>query len=346
VVVLVVAGYLAPRASEVGVTSEMALLVTFSLGALARHRPALAVAVAVGMTVLLVSKEGLHRFVRQTVSDVERTDALKFFVAAFVVLPLLPARRIGPYGVLEPRRIWLLVVLVTGIGWLGYAATRALGARRGLLVTGFAGGFVSGAATTGAMAAKAREAAVRRPAYAAALLASVATLVQLAVVTAVVAPEVTVRLAPALVACAILLTAEAVWLALRHPAPTAEQPEERPQGRPFSLLPALALAAVLTGVLLVARWLSDVYGDAGAALATAVGGLADVHAGALAVSSLARDGALSVHAAVVAVAAGLGTNTVTKLVLAAAAGGVRVGAALLGLLLPPAVAFAAALVVS
>lgn len=66
--------------------------------------------------------------------------ALRFFVIAFVVLPLLPDRAMGPYGVLNPSKIWLLVVAVTGLGWVGYVAVRALGPERGLLITGFAGG--------------------------------------------------------------------------------------------------------------------------------------------------------------------------------------------------------------
>ena len=70
---------------------------------------------------------------------------------AFVILPLLPNRGLGPYAVLNPERVWLLVVLLTGIGWVGYIGVRALGPERGLLVTGLAGGFVSASATTASM---------------------------------------------------------------------------------------------------------------------------------------------------------------------------------------------------
>ena len=154
-------------------TSEAAAIATLGLGALTATEPALAVGLAVAITVLLVSRQSLHRFVRETVTDRERVDALKFFVAAFVVLPLLPTGHVGPYGVWVPQRIWLLVVLIIGIGWVGYVATRMLGTRRGLMVAGMAGGFVSGTATTGVMAAKFRRSeAPLRGALAGAVLAS------------------------------------------------------------------------------------------------------------------------------------------------------------------------------
>jgi uncharacterized membrane protein (DUF4010 family) len=76
------------------------------------------VALAVVVASLLLSKTRIHRFAREIVSEVELEDALKFFVVAFVILPLLPHRALGPYGVLNPAKVWLLVVLLTGIGWV------------------------------------------------------------------------------------------------------------------------------------------------------------------------------------------------------------------------------------
>lgn len=119
VVLLLVVNHWAGTDDGSGTTSEMAAVVTLGLGALASTRPVLAVALAVSMTVLLVSRSTLHRFVQETVTERERIDALKFFVAAFVVLPLLPDRAVGPYDVWVPQRIWLLVVLITASGGWG-----------------------------------------------------------------------------------------------------------------------------------------------------------------------------------------------------------------------------------
>jgi uncharacterized membrane protein (DUF4010 family) len=331
---LVVAGYWWSRPRDPGLTSEAAAVATLGLGALAVGHAALAAGLAVAMTVLLVSRDALHRFVRETVTDRERTDALKFFVAAFIVLPLLPQGSFGPYGVWVPQRIWLLVVLIIAIGWVGYAATRMLGARRGLLVTGFAGGFVSATATTGVLASQVRHgAAPLRGALAGALLASVATLVQLVAVTGVAEPRVAIRLVPAAVAGGALLGVEA-WLLGRRSDPS--EGDVAPGGRPFALVPALVLAGVISLVLPAAIWLQDRYGEGGAVAATATAALADVHGASVALASLVHEGEVSLSAALLAIGAGLATNTLGKVVVAAVAGGLRF-AGLLLLLFTPAV---------
>ena len=331
-VLLILVGYWWSRPHDPGMTSEMAAVTTLGLGALTPAEPSVAVGAAVAVTVLLASREALHRFVRETITDRERTDALKLFVAAFVVLPLLPRGHLGPYGVWVPQRIWLLVVLIICVGWVGYAATRVLGSRRGLMVAGLAGGFVSGTATTGVMAAKyGRAEASLRAALTGAVLASLATLVQLVVITAVAEPTVARRLLPAVAAGGLVLAAEAWWLGREEP--TSGAPLEQ-TGRPFALLPALVLAAIISLVLPLAIWLEERYGAAGSVAATAAGALADVHGASVAMATLVHQGEVAVGTAVVAIGAGLATNTVSKLVVAAVAGGARFSAALGCLLLP------------
>ena len=144
VVVLVVVGYVVwartEPAPDLGTTTEVAAVGTFLLGALAWTRPAWAVPLAVGLLVVLAAERPLHHFATRLVTDQDVTDALRLFVVALVVYPLLPDRPMGPGGVLNPSRIWLLVVTLTVIGWVGYVAVRALGERVGLLVVGFLGG--------------------------------------------------------------------------------------------------------------------------------------------------------------------------------------------------------------
>lgn len=343
---MVAIGYWTSRDQDPGMTSEIALLVTVALGALTPTRPALAVGIAVAITVLLVSKSAMHRFFRETVTDLERTDALKFFVAAFIVLPLLPDEPVGPYDVLVPQRIWLLVVFITGIGWAGYAATRALGDRRGLLVAGLAGGFVSGTATTATMGAKFRSGATPlRPALAGALTASIATLLQLVAVTAVIEPRLTRQLMPAVVAGSAVMLLEAWWLTRSRGADPLDH-SDTAAGRPFALTPALVLAAVISGVLLLAAWLTDRYGSAAVSVATATGSLADFHASAAAVATLLRDGDIGMAAALTALGLGLITNTCGKLVVGTVGGGGRFAGLLLLLFVPVAAVVAGALVLA
>jgi uncharacterized membrane protein (DUF4010 family) len=259
--------YFRTSEEDPGTTTAIAALVAYLLGALAYTRPAVAVAVAVVVASLLVSKTRIHRFAREIVSDVEVEDAIKFFVVALVILPLLPDRQLGPYGVLNPAKVWLLVVLLTGIGWVGYIGVRALGPERGVLVTGLAGGFVSATATTASMGPLSRTATSLRAPLASALLASLATFVQLLIVIGFVDVDVLRRLWPPVVAGAVVLVGVAAFVyrgAFRthqqNPA-EGEDVEATKVSRPFALRPALVLAAVLTFALLVGRWGADVLGD-------------------------------------------------------------------------------------
>lgn len=342
--VLVAVAYFRTSSADPGTTTEIAVLIAYLLGALAYTRPALAVGLAVVTTVLLVSKARIHRFAREVVSDVELEDAIKFFVVAFVVLPLLPDRDLGPHGVLNPAKLWLLVVLITGIGWLGYIGVRALGPARGLLVTGLAGGFVSASATTASMGRLSRtDVGVRAP-LASALVASIGTFVQLLIVIGVVDAEVLRLLWPPVVAGAITLTGVAVFVARGGPpGATAEPP--RPVSRPFAIRPALMLAALLTAALIVARWGAAQFGADGAVAAAGAAGLADAHAGALAGAGLAAKGAITADTAVLAATAALGSNLLVKGVLAFVAGGRRFGAGFVGGMALPALAYGGVLAV-
>ncbi|MEW1879876.1 DUF4010 domain-containing protein [Rhodococcus sp. NPDC080181] len=343
---LMALAYLRTSEQDAGTTTEIAALVAYLLGALAYTDPSVAVALAVIVAGLLMSKSRIHRFARQMVSEIELEDAIKFLGAAFVILPLLPDREIGPYGVLNPAKVWLLVVLLTGIGWIGYIGVRTLGPQRGLLVTGLAGGFVSASATTASMGRLSRTADEMRAPLAGALVASLATFIQLLVVIGFVEPDVLRRLWPPVVAGAMVLVVVAAIVyrgasvAPRDAEVISVGVEPNTAARPFSLRPALVLAAVLVFALFVGRWGADVLGSRGAVLAAAAAGLADAHAGALGAASLAAKGTITVDSALQAIAAALGSNLLVKSVLAFTSGGHRFGLGFLAAMALPTVVFA------
>ncbi len=345
VAALMALAYYRTNSNDPGTTTEIAAVVTYLLGALAYHRPGVAVALAVVVAGLLLSKTRIHRFARDIVTEVEMEDAIKFFVVAFVVLPLLPDQPMGPYGVLNPAKVWLLVVLLTGIGWLGYLGVRALGAERGLVITGLAGGFVSASATTASMGRLSRTEGVRAP-LASALVASLSTFGQLLIVIGYVAPAVLHRLWPPVLAAAVVLVAVAayVYRGARHDSQSSS--EDRPpvpDSRPFALKPALILAAVLVFALLLGRWGAEVLGPRGAVLGAFGAGLADAHAGSVAAASLAANGDIAVNTAQAAVAAALASNTLVKIALAFSSGGRRFGMAFTAGIAAPALVFAVVL---
>lgn len=341
---LMALAYFRTNQDDPGTTTEIAALIAYLLGALAYSQPGVAVALAVVVAGLLLSKDRIHRFARDVVTAVEMEDAIKFFVVAFVVLPLLPNRGMGPYGVLNPAKVWLLVVLLTGIGWVGYVGVRALGAQRGLLITGLAGGFVSASATTASMGRLSRTAGLRAP-LASALAASLATFVQLIIVIAYVDPHVLRRLWPPVLAGAVVLTAVVMYVYRGAGREVHDGGANVPGERPFALRPALILAAVLVFALILGRWGAEVLGPRGTVLAAFGAGLADAHAGSVAAATLAAKGDITVGVALASISAALGSNLIVKIVLAFTSGGRRFGLWFTAAIAAPALVFAAAMTV-
>jgi uncharacterized membrane protein (DUF4010 family) len=276
----------------------------------------------VGVALLLAGRGRLHRLVRDTLSEQELHDGLMFAAAALIVLPLVPDRGFGPHEALNPFTVWRLVVIVMAINGLGYVALRVLGPQRGLPPTGFLGGFVSSAATVGAMGARAKAApAVRRQAVAAAVLSTVATVILTALVVAAVSVPTLKAITPALVPAGVAAVAYAGLTLLRAARVPVEGPLEL--GRAFDLKTPLLLALTVSVVLVAAEVLNDELGRSGVVLAAALAGFADSQSAAVSVASLVTTDRLEASAAVVPILVGLTTNTVTKAVLAAALGGRR-----------------------
>jgi uncharacterized membrane protein (DUF4010 family) len=316
---LTAVGYLAGDHDDPGITTEVALIVTFLLGALALDEPVLAAGIGVLTTALLAARSALHRLVSQLMTEDELHDLLLFVAAAGVVLPLLPDRDMGPYEALNPFAIWRLVVLVMGIGGTGYVALRVLGPRFGLPLAGLAGGFVSSSATIASMGALARRApALGRAAVAGAVLSTVATVLQLVVVLAAASRPTLRELGLSLALAGGVALAFGALTALRIPA--TDEPTERPATRAFQLQAAILFAAIVTGVTLLSAALNDALGSRGVILSAAVAGFADTHAAAASVAALVARGQLDATDAVLPILMGFTTNTVTKASLAFANG--------------------------
>jgi len=320
IVLLVWASYRRTRSSDPGLTSEVALLLTFLLGALAAQHAQLAAGLFVATVIVLASKQSLHRFTRQLLTDAELNDLLLLAASAVIVLPLLPDRVIDPFGVLNPRKLWLLVVLVMTINAAGHVALRLFGAWRGLLLAGFLGGFVSSTATIGGMGQRAAAMPqLRRSAVAAALLSNIPTVIQIAIILAALAPALLRAVAPALAAagCIAIVVAGAFVRSARDvPAPPPAA-----MTRPFDFGHALLFAAIIALALLLSAALHAWIGNGGAIAAAAATGLADVHAAAVSLGQLCATSTLPVADASLGIALAFVVNSIAKCVAAFGAGG-------------------------
>lgn len=320
VALIIVSGYHATRGEHPGLTTEVALLATFLVGAVAMQTAALAAALAIAITLLLQSKAWLHRFARETLSETELNDALLLLASALIVLPLLPDHAIGPFEALNLRKLWLLVVLVMAINAAGYAAVRLLGPRLGLPLTGLAGGFVSSSATIGGMAQRSRQSpTLARGCAAAGMASNVSTILLAALLLGAAHGELLRRLGTGLLLSGLLTIAYAAWLGWRAPS------SKRGNGaglseRPFHFGHALSFAALIAVVLTVSQLLGAWFGQSGAWLTAAAAGFADAHAVTISMAELAAGGKLELEAAALAVLLALTTNTLTKALLTVSSG--------------------------
>lgn len=310
-----IAGYLQGDREDPGMTTEVALVATFLLGALAQTDPQLAAGIGVATAIVLASRDQLHVLVRDTLSERELHDGLLLAACALIVLPLIPDEGVGPNEALNPQTVWRLVVIVMGLQAAGHVALRAIGPRLGLPIVGLIGGFVSSTATIATMGARAvHEPELRMGATAAGIASSVATVVLLAVVIGAVSTEALADLAVALVLAGLAALAYAAPFALR--ATRVAAPERAEEGRAFDLRVAVLLATGVTAVLVVSGALNEAAGGSGVVLATAIAGFADSQSAAISAATLAAGGAVSLHDAELAILAALTTNTISKAVMA------------------------------
>jgi uncharacterized membrane protein (DUF4010 family) len=303
-----------------GLTTEITLVFTVILGGLAMSSPSLAASLAVTAAILLAAKEPIHGFVRGVVTKDELNDFLILAAATLIVLPLVPNEFIGPFSAINPRNLWLIVILVMLISALGHIALRWFGGRIGLPLVGLVSGFISSIATVGAMGERAKQMpALMGSAVAGAVLSSLSTVLQLSLLLAAIHRPTLQALAAPLIfgGVSVAMYGLVVTLSSFH----NDGAEMTKPSRSFSVKTALVLAAVIAVVLVTSAALKAWFGQAGLVFASGVAGLADVHASSISVASLAAAGNLSAADAVIPILVAFSINAISKAVAAIVSGG-------------------------
>jgi uncharacterized membrane protein (DUF4010 family) len=279
---------------DVGITTEIAVVLMYAIGALVvLGDPLVPVVLTGGVCLLLHWKAPLHSFARRIGED-DFSAVMRFVLIALVVLPVLPDQPMGPYGVLNPFHIWLMVVLIVGIGLAGYVAHKLAGERFGPLLGGVIGGLVSSTATTASFARRAKE----EPGQSALCVQVIC--VSAVVVFARVLLEVSAT-APALlwvlaaplgiVLCAALGASSLV--ARRRVVGSAVQPA---LSNPAEIAPALMFGSLYALVLLVLAFAREHLGEQGVYAMAFAAGLTDVDAITLSTARLSVEGRIAADA--------------------------------------------------
>jgi uncharacterized membrane protein (DUF4010 family) len=316
VALLVIVGYYKSAEDSPGLTTETAALLVFWLGALLSTHETLAIGTAIVLTIVLASKGALHEFARDRVSEAEFFDTLKLLAIVLVVYPLLPDTRLGPYGFLNPHQAWLMVILVSAIGYVGYFLIRWLGPNRGLRLNALAGGLVSTPAATLSLASRARKAPPDQlGAYSVAtVIANAAQFPRLLLLVAIANADLGKFLAAPLLAMTAAGFLVAWLAALRFGS--NDDHEHLRMSNPFSLTPALKFAAFYVGILLLVEVAEAWAGARGAYLASVIGGLGSVSAVALSLAAQVGREVMTPAVAAGAMLLGLAANALVKIVLA------------------------------
>jgi uncharacterized membrane protein (DUF4010 family) len=311
-----IAGVLRDRTE--GMTTEVVALITPLLGALVIwDQVDLAAALSVIIALVLSLKLPLHRIAR-TISDEDLRATLQFGLISLVILPLLPNHTVDPLGILNPFEIWLLVILVSGISFVGYLLMKFGSPNKGIGVAALLGGLVSSTAATVSFSDRAKT----RPQYSdlAAMAVVMATassfpviLVEILAVHPPLLQMVVLPLASMLLASAGV--AFYLWRR-RSGEPDEEAADSIEVTNPLRFQTALLFAVIFTVVLVFVRLARDELGGAGVFLASGLSGLTGVDSIALSASKLASAGQLDLWNAALSILIAVFVNMIFKLSLA------------------------------
>lgn len=302
-------------------TTEVAALVVLGLGVIAGLGH-LRLASAAGVVVVLAlnEKSRIHEFVRR-IDDWELRGALQFAVLALVVLPLMPKGPYGPLGGVYPQSLWLLVLLFSGLNFLGFVARRAVGVTRGYAYAGLAGGLISSTAVTLNFARRSRAEPEAGRGLAAGVVAACTLLViRVTGITFVLNQDAGWALLPMAavpLAAGMVLTAWAFRPGTEAAEPAAEP--MAPPSNPLRLGSAIRLALAFQGAMMALTWVQSRFGDPGVLPLAALLGLTDMDALTVSMAKLATEGGM-IRLAAEAIMLGILSNTVLKFTVAVTLG--------------------------
>lgn len=346
IVIVVVAAHLLVAhvrhgdAASPGSTSFAASLLTLFVGALvAWNHTQTAVVVAALTMVLLGLKQTIHDWTRGfTPADIRGT--LQFVAITGVILPLVPNRSFGPFDGFNPFSTWMMVVLISGLGFTGYIAMRIFGTRAGILVTSLFGGLASSTASTLAFSRRSREAPELSLEYAfAVVVACTVMLPRIAIIIFLLSPALALRIAPAfglMMIPALLYSVWQGWVARRAEKGTVASPA---MSNPLSLITAIKFAMLYAVIAFLVKAATQLDWQAGLLPLSFVSGLTDMDAISLSMATNTRSETVPLDLAARAVILAGVANSLLKAALAAGlgspllrrrAGGVLLATALVG----------------
>jgi uncharacterized membrane protein (DUF4010 family) len=305
------------KSGKLGGTTEVALYLVFLLGTVVYFNYIiLASVIAVIVTLFLTLKFQLHQFVGK-VSEEDIYATLKLAIITVIVLPLLPDKTYGPYDVLNPRLIWYMVILVSGISFVGYILIKVFGEGKGISITGLLGGMVSSTAVAYSLSKKSKENLALSPNFAVGIvLASTIMYVRIFIVVLVFNSAIlTLLWLPLLI---FMVSGLIVSLVMSKKFINGKH-EQIELTNPFRLKSAILFGIIFGIIIFVAKAAQVYLGSGGLYAASALAGLTSVDAIVLSLAKFAT-GSISIHIAVIAIIIATISNNIVKAIISSATG--------------------------
>ncbi len=325
-------------------TTEVAAMLVVVIGAVAGLSHRAEASAAAALCVLLLAEKSALQTALKRVAAHELRAALQFAVLALVILPLLPAGSYGPYGAFQPRQLWIVVLLFSGLNFAGYIARRVIGETRGLGVTGLLGGLVSSTAVSLTFSRRSRaEPELALPLALGVVAACTVLLPRLLVISAMLQPAVARAAVPVLLPpflAGVVLLAIALWREREtRPHDEARSDEVRSNDEthahagadtsrngigqnPLGLASSLQMAVAFQLVLFAVAWVQHSVGSTGVLLSATLLGLTDMDALTVSMNRLGSDAA-NVATAATAIGIGVLSNTALKTAMVVGIGAPR-----------------------
>jgi uncharacterized membrane protein (DUF4010 family) len=293
---LIIVGNLAKQKKgdlDPGLTTEVAMLLMYGVGAyVVVGHTAAAIAIGGGVAVLLHLKPEMHSLAAR-IGNADFKAIMQFVLVSFVILPVLPDQAYGPYQVLNPHRIWVLVVLIVGISLAGYMVYKFFGEKAGVMMGGILGGMISSTATTVSYARRSRQArGSSKLAAQVILIASTVVFVRVLMLIAATAPASLREAGPPLGAMlgVLMVLSVGTWFVDRH-----AKVQMPPQGNPTELKSAILFAALFALVTLGVAAAKEHFGQRGLYVVAILSGLTDMDAITLSTTQIIQSGQTDVH---------------------------------------------------
>lgn len=315
--------YLRARGRDRGLTTEIALLVTYLIGALCITAPLLGSPAAVVMTGLLAARTRLHRFATEVLREEELHDGLLLGALALVVLPLMPQQPLPWLAGMKAHSLLGLMLLLLALQAVGHIALRLAGPQAGLALSGLLSGLVSSTATIAAMGARARAQPNLALACAAgAVMSTCATWLQAQLMLFAMAPQAALKVLPiALLGMALCGGLGTVLARRSRRVERGTPPEADGRRGPLRMREALLLSLMLSAVAVAVSWAREQFGSSGLYGAVALASFADAHSPVASLAGLQAAGSIGIEEVLRGLLLAFTCNSITRSITAVVAGG-------------------------